>query len=99
MRTSAKCHFVRQRSAGPDLRLIVNLLRSGPSHLVAAAPRGCAKLSAQRDRRCKAAQGDAAYFVEHTSLKASTICSLYECLWISHAARLVNSCSSCVGTG
>jgi hypothetical protein len=37
-------------------------------------------LNVQRVRRCTAAQGYAVYFVEHTSLNVSTICSLYECL-------------------
>src|SRR6516165_826749 len=51
-------------------------INRGRRRCAAAAP----TLSMRRVRRCKAAQGYAAYFVEHTSLNASTICSLYECL-------------------
>jgi hypothetical protein len=53
----------------------ISAIRSGSSSTLVAP-----KLSEQGVRRCKAAQCYAAYFVEHTSLKASTIWSLYECL-------------------
>ena len=45
-----------------------------------AAPTASPALGEQRVRHSTAVQRYATYFVEHTSWKASTICSLYECL-------------------
>jgi hypothetical protein len=66
--TSKTCHFLEQ----PNITEVKPIWRQ----YAAAAP----TLSVQRVRRCTAAPDYTAYFVEHTSLKASTICSLYECL-------------------